>query len=122
MTSSDLYERIHGAWLARTGGAVLGKPLQMGWSKSKVVQYLHQANCYPCEIMCPGWCLLPAGLEFKPERKAASWVKSTAPHTMTIPTIPSCLWLLLEKYGIGFQTIDVATEWLRRSHLLHLYL
>jgi hypothetical protein len=71
LTSSDLYDRIHGAWLARTAGCVLGKPLQMGWSKSKVIQYLHQANSYPLRDYVPRLVPPPAGFEFMPEAEGS---------------------------------------------------
>jgi ADP-ribosylglycohydrolase len=114
MTSSDLYERIHGAWLGRVAGSVLGKPLQLGWSKSKVVQYLRQANCYPLRDYVPRLVPPPPGLEFKPEAEGnfRGEINGAPYDDDTDYTILSLA--LLETYGIGFQTIDVATEWLRR--------
>jgi ADP-ribosylglycohydrolase len=114
LTSNDLYDRIHGAWLARTAGCVLGKPLQMGWSKSKVIQYLHQANSYPLRDYVPRLVPPPAGFDFMPEAEGSflGEIQGAPQDDDTDYTILSLL--LLEKYGLGFQTTDAATEWLRR--------
>jgi len=114
VTSSELYERVHGAWLGRVAGCVLGKPLQLGLSKSKVIQYLHQANSYPLRNYVPRLVPPPTGFEFKPEAEGSflGEVHGAPYDDDTDYTILSLV--LLETYGFEFKTIDVATEWLRR--------
>ena len=47
ITPNELYDRIYGGWLARVAGCVLGKPIEAGWPKNKVIQYLKLARAYP---------------------------------------------------------------------------
>jgi ADP-ribosylglycohydrolase len=114
LTSSDLYDRIHGAWTGRVTGSVLGKPLQAGWSKSKVIQYLQHASAYPLQNYVPRIVPPPVGFEVKPEAEGNFLGEiHGAPHDDdTDYTILSLL--LLENHGIDFQTTDVATIWLQR--------
>jgi ADP-ribosylglycohydrolase/transcriptional regulator with XRE-family HTH domain len=113
ITSSDLYDRIHGAWLGRVAGCVLGKPLQVGWSKSKVIQYLHQSNSYPLMDYVPRLVPPPPGFEFKPESEGSflGEIHGAPYDDDTDYTLLSLL--LLETYGREFSTTDVATAWLR---------
>ena len=115
ITSDALYERIYGAWLGRVAGCVLGKPLQMGWSKSKIVQYLHLADSFPLADYVPRVVPPPPGFEFKPE--AAGHFRSEidgAPCDDDTDYTMLALHLL-ETYGLEFTTADAATLWL--THL-----
>jgi ADP-ribosylglycohydrolase/transcriptional regulator with XRE-family HTH domain len=114
ISSSDLYDRVYGAWLGRVAGCVLGKPLQAGWSRSKIIQYLHQANSYPLVNYVPRLVPPPEGFEFKPEAEGTfqGEIHGAPYDDDTDYTLLSLL--LLETYGLDFKTTDVATEWLRR--------
>ena len=39
----ELFDRIYGAWLGRTAGCALGKPVE-GWSKDQIDKYLVETN------------------------------------------------------------------------------
>lgn len=112
VTSQELYERIYGAWLGRAAGCVLGMPLQAGWSKSQVIQYLQMAESYPLQGYIPRLIPLPPGLEFRHQVKGCfrGEVHGAPPDDDTDFTILSLH--ILEHYGLGFKTADVATEWL----------
>ena len=45
-TRDTLYDRIYGAWLGRTAGCLLGKPVE-GWPRSKISELLHEYGVYP---------------------------------------------------------------------------
>ena len=114
-TSNALYERIYGAWLGRIAGSVLGKPLQMGWPKSKVVRYLELADSYPLTNYVPRVVCPPSGFELKPESSGA-FLGEIHGAPCTNDTDFTLLALrTLETYGLDFETTDVATVWL--THL-----
>lgn len=115
ITSSALNERIHGAWLGRVAGCVLGKPLQMGWPKSKVEQYLQLAGSYPLADYVPRLVSPPPGLELKPEATGAFLGEIHGAPCDDDTDFTLLALHTLETYGLGFQTTDVATEWL--THL-----
>ena len=115
ITSNALHERIHGAWLGRVAGCVLGKPLQMGWSKSKVLQYLQLAGSYPLTDYVPRLVSPSPDLELKPEATGAfrgeiRGAPADDDTDFSILTLNT-----LETYGLDFETTDVATVWL--THL-----
>ena len=114
ITSDALYDRIYGAWLGRIAGCVLGRPLQMGWSKSKVVQYLHLADSYPLADYILRVVSPPQGFELKSEsnghfRGEIHGAPCDGDTDFTLLALH-----ILETYGLDFKTTDVATEWLRR--------
>ncbi len=114
-TSSALYERILGAWQGRVAGCVLGKPLQMGWSKSKVLQYLRLADSYPLRGYIPRLVPPPPEVELKPEA-TGTFLGEIRGAPCDDDTDFTLLALhTLETYGLDFVTTDVATMWL--THL-----
>ncbi len=115
ITSTVLYERIYGAWLSRVAGCVLGKPLQMGWSRSKVAQYLQLANSYPLADYVPRMVSPPPGFELKPEATGCfrGEIHGAPCDDDTDYTLLALH--ILETYGSDFTTADVATAWL--THL-----
>lgn len=112
ITSNDLYDRIYGAWLGRVAGCVLGKPLQAGWPKAQVIEYLKLANSYPSAGYVPRVVPPPPGFEFKAETTGVflGEIEGAPDDDDTDYTILSLH--ILESCGLDFQTSDVATEWL----------
>jgi transcriptional regulator with XRE-family HTH domain len=115
ITSNALYERIHGAWLGRVAGCVLGKPLQMGWSRSKVMQYLQLAGSYPLTDYVPRLLTPPAGFELKTEAAGAFLGEIKGAPCANDTDFTLLALQALESYGLDFETTDIATLWL--SHL-----
>lgn len=111
-TPDSLYDRIHGGWLGRCIGCVLGKPIESGWAKNKVVQYLKLAGAYPLTNYIPRVVPLPACFELNPESDGFFLGEiEGVPYDDDIDYTILGLHLL-ESYGIDFSTADVATEWL----------
>ena len=50
--NADLLDRVHGAWLGRIAGCMLGKPVE-GWSKELIREYLEAAGEYPMSNYVP---------------------------------------------------------------------
>ncbi len=115
ITSAALFERIYGAWLGRVTGCVLGQPLQMGWSKNKIIQYLRLADSFPLMDYVPRLLPPPAGFEFKPGAAGhfRGEIDGAPDNDDTDHTILTLY--LLETYGLDFTRADVATLWL--THL-----
>ena len=53
LAEEELCNKIHGAWLGRAVGCVLGKPLEMGLSRSDIRDYLQGADAYPLSDYVP---------------------------------------------------------------------
>jgi len=117
LTPGGLLDRIHGGWLARVAGCVLGKPIEAGWSKSKVIRYLKLANAYPLTGYIPRIVPLPEEFDLNPEPDGTflGEIHGAPPDDDTDYTLMALL--ILEKYGLDFTTTQVATEWV--THLAY---
>lgn len=110
----DLADRIHGAWLGRCAGCLLGKPVE-GWSGAQVRAYLQVANAWPPDDYVPA--LEPHPAAFPPMK--ASWPEATRGSIDGMArdddldyTIVALL--VLERTGGEPMPEDVAAEWLAR--------
>jgi len=112
LSADSLYDSIHGAWLGRCVGCVLGKPIEAGWPKSKVIQYLKMADAYPLNDYIPRILPLPTGFELNPESDGffLSEIQGVPYDDDTDYTVLGLH--ILESHGLDFTTADVATEWL----------
>jgi ADP-ribosylglycohydrolase len=116
-----LSDRLHGAWLGRCAGCVLGKPIE-GWPRGEIRRYLERFDAYPLTDYVPvdG----PAPDTFPPFN--ATWPTSVRGAIRGMPrdddTDYTILGLhVLETYGERFTAADVAQEWLRRFPFLAVY-
>lgn len=112
----ELLDRLHGAWLGRVAGCMLGKPVE-GWSHERIRQYLEGANAYPMTDY------LPAETRTPPEGVPQPYTWCTRGHIRAgerdDDTDYTVLGLyLFERHGAGFSTQDVGNAWL---HLLPAY-
>ena len=48
-----LRDRLHGAWLGRCAGCVLGKPVE-NWPRAEIRRYLERCDAYPLTDYVPG--------------------------------------------------------------------
>lgn len=121
ITPARLYDRIYGGWLARTAGCVLGKPIEAGWPKNKVIRYLKLANAYPLTNYIPRIMPLPAEFDLNPEPDGTflGEIKG-APHDDDTDYTFLALHLI-ESYGLDFSTVQVATEWLTHLTYFRIY-
>jgi ADP-ribosylglycohydrolase len=117
ITPARLFDRIHGGWLGRVAGCVLGKPIEAGWSKNKVIRYLKMANAYPLTGYIPRLVPMPPEFDLNPEPEGTFLGEiHGAPHDDDTDYTFLALHLL-ETYGLDFTTNDVATEWV--THLTY---
>ncbi len=113
VTEDVVADHVLGAWLGRCAGCNLGKPVEgHGWNRDKLRRYLEDAGAYPITDYLPVLDPMPAGMELDP-----SWTVATRGrvHGMARDddTDYTILGLhVLEKYGFGFNTAQVADEWL----------
>lgn len=104
-----LFDRVHGAWLGRIAGCMLGKPVE-GWPKDVLEKYLKAIGEYPLADYVPGAADMPEDIPFKPH----SWsVRGTWKHAlMDDDTNYTVLGLkILEEKGLDFTTAEIGWMW-----------
>ncbi|MGW0229942.1 ADP-ribosylglycohydrolase family protein [Actinopolymorpha singaporensis] len=67
-TGDDLANRIHGAWLGRVAGNMLGKPVESGdhWTPAHLRSYLELADAWPLDDYIPLMDPVPEGYRILP--------------------------------------------------------
>lgn len=116
-----LLERLHGAWLGRCAGCVLGKPVE-NWPRRELRRYLERFDAYPLSDYVPADG--PAPPTFPPLN--ASWPVSVRGAIRGMPRDDDIDYTILglhilETYGPQFTAADVGQEWLRRLPFLAVY-
>jgi ADP-ribosylglycohydrolase len=106
-----ILDRILGAWLGRAAGCLLGKPVE-GWSRADIRRVLEHTGEWPLQRYFPPtdetwdgpeWHDLNAGAI----RRSITRMARDDDMDYTLLGL-----VVLEKYGPGFTTEDVAREWL----------
>ncbi len=118
----ELADRLHAAWLGRCAGCNLGKPVEgYGWNRLKLRRYLELADAYPITDYLPVLDPMPDGMTLHPSWREATRgrIDAMARDDDTDYTILGLH--LMEKYGPGFGTADVASEWLRHLPFTQTY-
>ena len=120
LTSSELRDRLHAAWLGRVAGCILGKPVE-GWDRVDIRSYLETRAAYPVTAYLPP---PRSPEEARPFR--ACWTETTAGHIefasrdddidFTILGVH-----ILEEHGFGFGPEHVAVEWLDHFPFTQIY-
>jgi ADP-ribosylglycohydrolase len=118
---SSLADRIRGAWLGRTVGNTLGKPLE-GLTRAQVEIYLRAAREWPLKGYVPLLDPLPDGVAaLHPSAPVAAAGRfSDVPRDDDIDWTILAL-LVLEQHGREFTTEHVATAWLDRVPFTQTY-
>jgi ADP-ribosylglycohydrolase len=116
-----LLDRLHGAWLGRCAGCVLGKPVE-NWPRDEIRRYLERFDAYPLTDYVPADGPAPAG--FPPLHE--SWPSSVRGAIHGMPRDDDLDYTILglhilETYGPDFSAVDVAGEWLARMPFLAVY-
>lgn len=101
---------IHGGWLGRIAGCMLGKPVERGWTSAQTSEYLRSVDAYPLRDYVP--CSDPPSATLH-----WTWPQTTRGRVdggVRDDDIDySIIGLLLhEQYGSGLGTEDVAQAWL----------
>jgi ADP-ribosylglycohydrolase len=112
--SARLADRVFGAWLGRCVGNTLGKPVE-GLTRTEVELYLRASGQWPQTSYLPLLDQLPDGVSHLHE----SAPFATAGNFDDVPRDDDLDWTILglwmlEQYGDGLTTSDVARSWLDR--------
>ena len=113
-----LFDRVHGAWLGRCAGCMLGKPVE-GWGEEPIRKYLRGMNEYPLtDYFPPAGEKLPEGVEREPHR---AFCRGLFPQGMADDdTNYTVLGLkIMEEKGPDFTTADVGWMWLQNLPFHH---
>jgi ADP-ribosylglycohydrolase len=116
-----LRDRLHAAWLGRSAGCTLGKPVE-NWPRAEIARYLRERDSYPLRGYIPAE--EPPGDGFPAFHP--SWRESVAGGIDGSPRDDDTDYtvlatLVLEAHGPGFGPDDVAAEWLRRLPFMAVY-
>ncbi len=108
-----LYDRIHGAWLGRCIGCLLGKPVE-GWPKEKIENYLKATDSYPLQDY---FLYAPDKINSNEHTFHSSAKEATRGNISCMARDDDLDYTILnlkliEKKGFEFTTEDVAQEWL----------
>ena len=107
-----LFDQVHGAWLGRIAGCMLGKPVE-GWLESALRLYLQSLNEYPLSnYVPPAGETLPEGVDRRPNAHSArgAWEYALIDDDTNYTVIGL---KLMEEKGPEFTTADVGRIWLR---------
>jgi ADP-ribosylglycohydrolase len=111
LDEARLRDRLLGAWLGRCAGCILGKPVE-GWTHEQIRRYLELAGAYPLLDYVPALEPAPEGLELRACWPETTWgrIRFAARDDDLDYTILGLH--ILESFGFGFGSQDVAAEWL----------
>ncbi|HET9861244.1 MAG TPA: ADP-ribosylglycohydrolase family protein [Nocardioidaceae bacterium] len=116
-----LKDRVRGAWLGRTVGNTLGKPVE-GLSRGEMEIYLRAADQWPQTGYLPLLDPLPSGVRaLHPSAPVAAAGRFT-----DVPRDDDIDWTILglhvlERHGRGVRTEQIATAWLDRVPFTQTY-
>ncbi len=114
LSDEAYFDKVHGAWLGRCVGCLLGKPVE-GWPRDTIEGYLKLGDAYPLDGYIPEVTPHPEGYRLHPSyREAMRGAIDGMPRDDDIDYTLLGLHVL-EEHGTGFNTADVGTEWL--THL-----
>lgn len=104
-----LKDKIYGGVFGRIAACMLGKPFEMNWTAKEIRGYLEAANAYPLDNYAPAYspysCLGYATEVSRREHIAFAQADDDTTYFLVALR-------MLEKYGRGFTTQDVAEEWM----------
>jgi len=124
LSDKELLNKIHGGWLGRCAGCLLGKPVE-GLSKEQIEKWLKIADAYPLNDYFPPLPNLP--------REVAEWLRSRVSrlevlrghidHMVRDDDIDYTIMNLhiLETRGFKFTTVDIGDAWLNNLPFLRVY-
>ena len=107
-------DRVLAAWLGRCAGCNLGKPVEgHGWNRAKLRSYLEEVGAFPLDDYIPVPDEMPDGYTLNP-----SWAVATRGRVRAMARDDDLDYTMLglrvlETYGRGYTSRDVAQEWLR---------
>lgn len=121
---SELLDKVHGAWLGRSIGCALGKPLETSYfmfgpdQKENVKKYLQGADAYPLDNYVPE-SSKAEGLEVQQSlstREKIKYMESDDDIRYTLLGLE-----VIDRKGINFNTEDIAEVWMDKLPVNQLY-
>jgi len=112
LTDAQVLDHIHGAWLGRAAGCVLGKPVEKGWHKGQLDSYLQFAKALPLNDYVPLVDGHPEGLKLRDPDCTRGRIHYVAIDDDIDYTVLGLH--VLERYGLDFTSGNVAEAWLDR--------
>jgi ADP-ribosylglycohydrolase len=121
LDDSALLDRLHGAWLGRCAGCLLGKPVEM-WPRAEIRRYLERFDAYPLTGYVPAEGPAPSTFP----SLNTTWPSGVRGAIHGMPRDDDIDYTILglhilETYGADFGAVDVAREWLGRFPFLAVY-
>ncbi len=112
LSEAEVRSKIHGAWLGRAAGCILGKPLEMGLSMDEIHDYLEGASAFPLDDYVPAQSRSTVG---PLRRDCVPSMRGYVRYAQEDDDLNyMCLAVkLLEDRGPGFATLDVGMNWLK---------
>ncbi|MFC6066737.1 ADP-ribosylglycohydrolase family protein [Streptomyces ochraceiscleroticus] len=118
-----LADRIHGGWLGRIAGNMLGKPIEHGdlWTRDRIDHYLRRADALPLTDYLPPPPSAEDAAQLRPEWR--SCVRGRVDGSCRDDDIDYSVLVLdlLETHGTDFTTEQLGTLWLRRLPYLQTF-
>lgn len=110
LSEHEILHKIHGAWLGRIAGCILGKPFEMNLSQDEIKAYLECANAYPLSNYVPAQSFHPRVLR----RDCVPSMDGYVEYAQEDDDLNyMCLAVkLLENHGSDFKSLDVGLNWL----------
>ncbi|MFW6028657.1 MAG: ADP-ribosylglycohydrolase family protein [Halanaerobiales bacterium] len=121
---SELLDKVNGAWLGRSIGCALGKPLETSdfmfgpGQKENVKKYLQGADAYPLDYYVPE-SSTAKGLEVQKSvstREKIKYMESDDDIRYTLLGLE-----VIDRKGIDFKTKDMAEVWMDKLPINQLY-
>jgi len=112
LTDNQMLDRIHGAWLGRAAGCVLGKPVERAWNKGQIDSYLQFADALPLNDYIPLVDGHPDGLILRdPDCTRGRIHYATLDDDLDYTVLGLHI---LESYGLDFTSRNVAETFIDR--------
>ncbi|MEV5735100.1 ADP-ribosylglycohydrolase family protein [Streptomyces sp. NPDC052292] len=122
-TGPDLADRVHGGWLGRIAGNMLGKPVEQGevWTRERIDRYLRETDALPLTDYLPEPADPADAAALRPEWRQC--VRGRVRGSCRDDDVDyAVLGLhLLETHGFGFSTEQVGDLWLLRLPYLQTF-
>jgi len=118
LSDDALFDRLHGAWLGRCCGCLLGKPVE-GWKRPRLLGYLNDTGRYPLSYYLS--IDVPEEIREKYQmRPDYQWAETITAMTEDDDTNYTTIGMVLMKQkGRDFTPTDMATFWMQNVPVLH---
>jgi ADP-ribosylglycohydrolase len=117
-TGDELSDKVRGAWFGRVAGNMLGKPVEFGFSRTQLRDYLESIGAYPLDDYVPIDLdrLVETGFAMSGMLAYDTLARGHIDGGVRDDDVDyTILGLhLMETYGDQLTTLDVAREWLTR--------